>query len=258
MFRTFKFNIDKRGVGYLELNRPDKHNAISSLMIDELTSLCDMINEKVTLRVVVLSGLGSSFCAGADLNWMKEQMEATASQRYDQARRLSNVLQKLNTLNKPLIGLIHGNVFGGGVGLACVCDTVVALEDTLFGFTETKLGLIPATIGPYVIRRMTGAKARTVFMSSRIFEVNEARDLNIVNRITTEEKKEVVLELEITSYLKCAPNAVSEAKKLALKISGLPSDRELDHAISKLVERWESNEAREGIISFLNKKITNK
>ena len=98
MFKTFNFNIDKRGVGYLELNRPDKHNAISSLMIDELTSLCDVINEKETLRVVVLSGRGSSFCAGADLNWMKEQMVATAPQRHDQARRLSNLLKKLNTL----------------------------------------------------------------------------------------------------------------------------------------------------------------
>lgn len=258
MFKTFNFNIDKRGVGYLELNRPDKHNAISSLMIDELTSLCDVINEKETLRVVVLSGRGSSFCAGADLNWMKEQMVATAPQRHDQARRLSNLLKKLNTLNKPLIGLIHGSVFGGGVGLACVCDTVIALEDTLFGFTETKLGLIPATIGPYVVRRMTGARARTVFMSSRIFKVNEARDLNIVNRITTEDKKDENLEIEITSYLNCAPGAVAEAKKLALDISGLPSDEELEHAVSKLVERWESDEARKGITSFLEKKITKK
>ncbi len=258
MFKTFNFNIDKRGVGFLELNRPEKHNAISSLMIDELTKLCDEINDNKSLRVIVLSGRGSSFCAGADLNWMKEQMEASALQRYDQARLLADLLKKLNTLYKPLIGLLHGNVFGGGVGLACVCDFVIALEDTLFGFTETKLGLIPATIGPYVVRRMTGAKARTVFMSSRIFSVNEARDLNIVNWITTEEKKDKVVETEINAYLNCAPGAVAEAKKLAVDIIGLPSDKEIDYAVSKLVERWESDEAREGIISFLSKKIPSK
>jgi methylglutaconyl-CoA hydratase len=256
MYKTLNFKIDERGVGYIELNRPNKHNAISSLMINELAILTDIINNNKELRVVILSGVGPSFCAGADLNWMKAQIDATPSQRHAQARQLSNMLNKLNTLSKPLIGLLHGNVFGGGIGLACVCDTVIASKETLFGFTETKLGLIPATIGPYVLRKMTGAKARTVFMSSRIFKVDEAKDLNIVNWINLVDSEDSILEREINAYLNCAPEAVAEAKRLAINIVGAPSDSELDQAVAMLVKRWESDEAKKGIISFLNKKIS--
>ena len=255
MYETLNFKIDERGVGYLELNRPNKHNAISSIMINELTTLCDIINRSKDLRVVILSGVGPSFCAGADLNWMKAQMDATAIQRHTQARSLSEMLNKLNKLSKPVIGSLHGNVFGGGIGLACVCDLVIASKGTVFGFTETKLGLIPATIGPFVLRKMTGAKARTVFMSSRIFKVDEAKDLNIVNWINSDDSSDSLLEREINAYLNCAPEAVAEAKRLALNIGGVPSDSELDQAVSMLVKRWESEEAKKGIISFLNKKI---
>ncbi|MFL2789541.1 MAG: enoyl-CoA hydratase-related protein [Paracoccaceae bacterium] len=255
MYETLNFKIDERGVGYLELNRPNKHNAISSIMINELTILCDIINRSKDLRVVILSGVGPSFCAGADLNWMKAQMDATATQRHTQARKLSEMLNKLNKLSKPVIGSLHGNVFGGGIGLACVCDLVIASKGTVFGFTETKLGLIPATIGPFVLRKMTGAKARTVFMSSRIFKVDEAKDLNIVNWINSDDSSDSLLEREINAYLNCAPEAVAEAKRLALDIGGVPSDSELDQAVSMLVKRWESEEAKKGIISFLNKKI---
>lgn len=136
-----------------------------------------------------------------------------------------------------------------------VCDVVIASKGTVFGFTETKLGLIPATIGPFVLRKMTGAKARTVFMSSRIFKVDEAKDLNIVNWINSDDSSDSLLEREINAYLNCAPEAVAEAKRLALDIGGVPSDSELDQAVSMLVKRWESEEAKKGIISFLKKKI---
>ena len=142
MYETLNFKIDERGVGYLELNRPNKHNAISSTMINELTTLCDIINRSKDLKVVILSGVGPSFCAGADLNWMKAQMDATAIQRHTQARKLSEMLNKLNKLSKPVIGSLHGNVFGGGIGLACVCDLVIASKGTVFGFTETRSQLI--------------------------------------------------------------------------------------------------------------------
>ena len=238
MFKTISFKIDKRGVGTLMLNRPEKHNALSSTMINELAEVTEIINNEKALRVVVLRGEGPSFCAGADLKWMQEQMEASADQRGREAKKLANMLGGLNLLLKPLIGLIHGNVFGGGVGLACVCDVVVAIDDSKFGFTETRLGLIPATIGPYVIRRMTEAKARTVFMSSRIFRANEAKDFNIVNRITKDETKEKSLELEVLPYLDCDSAAVEKAKELALRLSGVPSKEEIDYSVSMLVRQW--------------------
>ena len=182
-------------------------------------------------------------------------MEASADQRGREAKKLANMLGGLNLLLKPLIGLIHGNVFGGGVGLACVCDVVVAIDDSKFGFTETRLGLIPATIGPYVIRRMTEAKARTVFMSSRIFGANEAKDFNIVNRITKDETKEKSLELEVLPYLDCDSAAVEKAKELALRLSGVPSKEEIDYSVSMLVRQWESEGAKKGIKSFFEKKL---
>ena len=255
MFETVSFKIDKRGVGTLMLNRPEKHNALSSTMINELAEVTEIINNEKALRVVVLRGEGPSFCAGADLKWMQEQMEASADQRGREAKKLANMLGGLNLLLKPLIGLIHGNVFGGGVGLACVCDVVVAIDDSKFGFTETRLGLIPATIGPYVIRRMTEAKARTVFMSSRIFGANEAKDFNIVNRITKDETKEKSLELEVLPYLDCDSAAVEKAKELALRLSGVPSKEEIDYSVSMLVRQWESEGAKKGIKSFFEKKL---
>ena len=255
MFKTISFKIDKRGVGTLMLNRPEKHNALSSTMINELAEVTEIINNEKALRVVVLRGEGPSFCAGADLKWMQEQMEASADQRGREAKKLANMLGGLNLLLKPLIGLIHGNVFGGGVGLACVCDVVVAIDDSKFGFTETRLGLIPATIGPYVIRRMTEAKARTVFMSSRIFGANEAKDFNIVNRITKDETKEKSLELEVLPYLDCDSAAVEKAKELALRLSGVPSKEEIDYSVSMLVCQWESEGAKKGIKSFFEKKL---
>jgi len=255
MFKTISFKIDKRGVGTLMLNRPEKHNALSSTMINELAEVTEIINNEKALRVVVLRGEGPSFCAGADLKWMQEQMEASADQRGREAKKLANMLGGLNLLLKPLIGLIHGNVFGGGVGLACVCDVVVAIDDSKFGFTETRLGLIPATIGPYVIRRMTEAKARTVFMSSRIFRANEAKDFNIVNRITKDETKEKSLELEVLPYLDCDSAAVEKAKELALRLSGVPSKEEIDYSVSMLVRQWESEGAKKGIKSFFEKKL---
>tara|TARA_B100000768_G_scaffold181752_1_gene206185 strand:- start:2938 stop:3714 length:777 start_codon:yes stop_codon:yes gene_type:complete len=255
MFKTISFKIDKRGVGTLMLNRPEKHNALSSTMINELAEVTEIINNEKALRVVVLRGEGPSFCAGADLKWMQEQMEASADQRGREAKKLANMLGGLNLLLKPLIGLIHGNVFGGGVGLACVCDVVVAIDDSKFGFTETRLGLIPATIGPYVIRRMTEAKARTVFMSSRIFGANEAKDFNIVNRITKDETKEKSLELEVLPYLDCDSAAVEKAKELALRLSGVPSKEEIDYSVSMLVRQWESEGAKKGIKAFFEKKL---
>jgi methylglutaconyl-CoA hydratase len=134
-------------------------------MIAELTELAGTLDQ---VRAVLLSGAGPTFCAGGDLAWMHAQILADRPQRLREARKLAEMLQALNTLPVPLIGRLHGGAFGGGVGLACVCDVVLASPETKFGMTETRLGIIPATIGPYVIARMGEGRARRVFMSGRI------------------------------------------------------------------------------------------
>ena len=153
-YDTLEVRIDDRGVAYVTLNLPDQRNALSAAMIAELTHAARALGGSKDVRAVVLSGAGKVFCAGGDLNWMTAQIKADRATRMAEARKLALMLKALNEMPKPLIGRIHGAAMGGGIGLACVCDSAIADEATRFGLTETRLGLIPATIGPYVIARM--------------------------------------------------------------------------------------------------------
>ncbi|MEC8275188.1 MAG: enoyl-CoA hydratase-related protein, partial [Pseudomonadota bacterium] len=181
-YDTLEVRIDERGVASVTLNLPDQRNALSAAMIGELTHVARALGGSEDVRAVVLSGAGKVFCAGGDLNWMTAQIKADRATRMAEARKLALMLQALNEMPKPLIGRIHGAAMGGGIGLACVCDSAVADEATRFGLTETRLGLIPATIGPYVIARMGEGKARRVFMSARLFDAAEALELGIIAR----------------------------------------------------------------------------
>ena len=167
-FETLKMARDERGVVTLWLNRPEKKNALSGRTIEELSAFAKAAQNDPTNRVVVLRGSGDIFCAGGDLGWMKQQIEANREERMREARKLAEMLRDLNEMSLPLIAVIQGGAFGGGVGMACICDTAIAVNGTKFGFTETKLGLIPATISPYVLARMGEGNARRVFMSARV------------------------------------------------------------------------------------------
>jgi len=254
MADTVLVDIDARGVATLWLNRPDQHNAMSAALIGELTAATERLGRDPAVRVVVLTGKGKSFCAGGDINWMRDQMAADAATRADAASAIASMLQALNTLPKPLIGRVQGNAFGGGVGLACVCDVVVADETALFGLTETRLGLIPATIGPYVIARMGEAKARRVFMSSRRFDCAEAVELGIVARAVRSADLDIAVENEVKPYLACAPDAVAAAKALARTLGSGIDDLAVQNSIAALILRWESEEAAEGISAFFEKR----
>ena len=148
------------------------------------------------------------------------------------------MLQVLNTLPKPLIGRIQGNAFGGGIGLACVCDIAIADEVAKFGLTETRLGVVPATIGPYVVTRMGEANARRVFMSSRVFDSAEAVDLGVIARRVEAADLDAAIEAEVLPYLNCAPRAVADAKALVRRIGTPIDDALIDETIEVLVRRW--------------------
>lgn len=253
MFETISLTVDERGVAMLMLARPEKHNAMSGQMIDELTRAAAQLDSDKAVRVVVLSGQGASFCAGGDLGWMQAQISADSAARADAARKLATMLGALNRLSKPLIGQVHGNAFGGGVGLCCVCDKVFAGEGSKFGLTETKLGLIPATIGPYVLARMGQGAARQVFMSSRVFGAQDAQRLGVVSVVEAGEMLDLSVEREVAAYLKCAPAAVAEAKALALELAGAPDAATIEASIAALTARWEHPEAIAGIVAFFDK-----
>lgn len=247
-------DTDARGVATLTLDRPERHNALSGETCDALAGMAAGLDANPTVRVVVLTGAGASFCAGGDLAWMRAQMTGSAGDRRREARRLADMLQVLNTLGKPLIGRINGAAYGGGVGLASVCDTVVAVAGARFGLTETRLGLIPATIAPYVIARIGEGPARSVFFSARVFGAEEARHLRLVNRIAAADALDAAIEEEVAPYLAAAPAAIAAAKRLARSLGPRIDAEVIEATIDRLVETWETPEAAEGIAAFFEKR----
>ncbi len=252
-FETVTLETDARGVATLTLARADKHNALSAQMIAEITQAAALLEQDAAVRVVVLAASGRSFCAGGDLGWMRAQLEADGPTRAREARKLADMLGALNRLCKPLIGRVQGNAFGGGVGLCCVCDVVVASRDATFGLTETRLGLTPATIGPYVLARLGEGRARQVFMSSRIFDALEAEALGIVSNTVRPQDLDAAVEDEVVPYLSCAPQAVAQAKALALTLGRAPDEAAIALSIEALVTCWAGEEAAQGIDAFFAK-----
>ena len=254
MFETITVDVDGRGVATLTLAREEKHNALSARMLAELTQAAADLGADDAVRVVILAAAGRTFCAGGDLAWMQEQMGMDAATRAQEAGKLATMLGALNRLTKPLIGRLHGNAFGGGVGMAAVCDVAVGVDSLKMALTETKLGIIPATIGPYVIARMGEGRARRVFMSGRVFDAAEAVELGLLARAVPEVELDAAVEREVQPYLACAPGAVAAAKKLAQDLGGAATDEAVEMSIAALAARWETEEAAEGIGAFFEKR----
>lgn len=252
-YDTLRIEIDARGVATLWLARPAKHNALSAQMIAEVTQAAAALGADDAVRVVVLAAEGASFCAGGDLGWMQQQMAADADTRGREAAKLAWMLQALNMLPKPLIGCVQGNAFGGGVGMASVCDIAIGADTVLMGLTETRLGLIPATIGPYVCARMGEARARRVFMSGRRFDAAEAVELGLLARAVPAHDLDAAVAAEVAPYLECAPQAVARAKALLRALGPVIDDTIIAHTISELTACWEGEEAPAGIAAFFAK-----
>lgn len=257
MYDTIEIERDTRGVATLWLNRPEKHNAMSAEMIADLTRAAAELGAEASVRVVVLAARGKSFCAGGDLGWMRAQMGADPETRSKEAAKLAHMLQALNTMPKPLVGRLHGNAFGGGVGLASVCDVAIGADSLMMGLTETRLGLIPATIGPYVCARMGEAKARRVFMSARRFDAREAVALDLLARAVPAEELDAAVEAEVSPYLDCAPLAVARAKALLRSLGPRIDDDVIGQTIAELARCWDGEEAAEGIAAFFEKRRPN-
>jgi methylglutaconyl-CoA hydratase len=253
-YQTIEIEQDARGVATLWLARADKHNALNAAMMADLTDAARVLGADDTVRVVVLAARGVTFCAGGDLGWMQEQMAADADTRGREAAKLAWMLQALNTLPKPLIGRVQGNAFGGGVGMASVCDIAIGADTALMGLTETRLGLIPATIGPYVCARMGEARARRVFMSGRRFGGAEAVELGLLARTVPAADLDAAVEAEVAPYLECAPQAVAQAKALLRHLGPVIDEATIAHTIRELTTCWEGAEAVEGIGAFFAKR----
>jgi len=247
-------HIDARGVATLTLNRPEKRNALDAALIAALDVAAARLGADPGVRVVVLTGAGDSFCAGGDLDWMRAQFDADRTGRIGEALKLAHMLRALNELPKPLIGRVQGQAYGGGVGLMAVCDSVVTVEGAQFGLTETRLGLIPATIGPYVLARLGEGAARRVFMSGRRFDAAEAQALGLVARIASPDALDAAIAAEVAPYLSAAPGAVARAKRLARALGPAIDDATITATAQALADAWEDPEAREGVGAFFDRR----
>lgn len=252
-YETLTFALDARGVATCTLNRPQKRNAMTDRMLTELIDMAERVSHTPDIRAVILTGAGDFFCAGGDLSWMKQQMDADRSTRMKQARRLAEALYALNCMDTPLIGRINGSAYGGGLGLISICDVAIAPLGAQFGFTETRLGLIPATISPYVMARMGEGKARRVFMSARLFPAEEAVNLDLLAKAVPIDALDAAIEREVAPYLSVAVSAVAASKRLARSLGPRIDAEVIDATITALADTWETEEASHGIASFLAK-----
>ena len=250
---TVRVARDGRGVATVTLDRPKVHNALDAATMDALAAFADAPD----CRVAVLTGEGASFCAGGDLNWMRAQFDADEAGRRREARRLADMLRALNEMPVPLVARVNGAAYGGGVGLLSVCDVAVAAEGARFGLTETRLGLIPATIGPYVVARVGEGMARRVFMSARLFDAREAAALGFVARVVAPDALDAAVAAEVDPYLACAPGAVANAKRLARHLGPPVGEEEIAASVEALMRRWADAEAAEGIGAFFEKRAPN-
>ena len=223
-FNTIILEKDARGRATLTLNRPERHHAFNAEMIAELTVAADHIRTEEAIRLVVIKSEGPSFCAGADLAWMKAQQDADRAGKMAEATKLAMMLKAFHDLPKPVIARVQGQAFGGGLGLMAVADIVIAAEDARFALTETRLGLIPATIGPFVMAKIGGAAARSVFITGSLMSSRRAADLGLVSIVATADMLDKCVANEVKTALSAGPGAMALAKQMVQEITASDLD----------------------------------
>ncbi len=249
------YEVDGRGVATVTLNRPEKHNAFDDAIIATLTDLFNQAARDNHVRVMVLQATGKNFCAGADLNWMKRMASYTYEQNVADANALAVMLHTLYTLPKPTIARIQGAAFGGAVGLVACCDMAVSSRLSKFCLSEVKLGLIPATISPYVIDAMGDRVARRYFMTAEVFSARRARRLGLISEAVTEEELDSVVADLVNKILNNGPLAVAAAKQLVFDVKDEPLGEELIEKTSlRIATTRVSAEGQEGLSAFLEKR----
>jgi len=245
-----------RGIARVSLNRPDVHNAFNSDMIEALTTTFTTLSYDEAVRVVVLSGNGQSFCAGADLDWMRRASTYSETENARDALNLAHMLRVVNACWKPVIGHIHGAALGGGLGLVACCDAVVANEATKFGLTEVRLGLIPATIAPFVIAKIGVSAARRYMLAGDRFGAQEALRVGLIHAVT--EEADTQIQSWIDAYLASAPGAIADTKRLISEVAQAQIDDDLLYMTAlRIAARRASDEGREGMAAFLDKRKPN-
>lgn len=248
-------NVSARGVATLTLNRPDKHNALDGETLKQLRASLFDVQRNPAARVVVLTGAGASFCAGADIGHMRSMLGASEQANIDDARVLADCLRTLDELTLPVIARINGNVFGGGVGLVACVDIAIAVDTAKFALTEVRLGIVPAAISPYVVAAIGPRQSRRLFLTSAPFDGSEARSLGLVHFACASADLDRLVDEQVELVLKGGPNALRAAKQLIRDVAPqLERDRLGEQTARLLASLRISPEGQEGLSAFLERR----
>ena len=257
MFQTLEIER-QHGVATIWMSRPDRHNAFDETLIAELTAACQALEADEAMRVVVLAGRGKSFSAGADLNWMQRAAGYTVEQNLADARQLATMLHTLAELRQPTIARVHGAALGGGMGLAAACDLCVASTAASFAAPEVRFGLIPATIGPYVLRAIGARQAARYFLTAERIAARRAWELGLVHELTEPDALDTRIRDIVNALLAGGPQAQAAAKDLIRALADRPVDNALVEDTAQRIARIRATpEAKEGLSAFLEKRSPN-
>lgn len=245
-------------VARIELNRPDIHNAFNDVMLKELIEVFQELHtRKGEIRVVILTGNGKSFCAGADLNWMRKMIDYSYEENLEDSNQVSDCMHLLYTLPMPSIARINGAAIGGGMGLVSACDIAIAQENAVFSLSEVKLGLVPACISPYVIKRAGEAKCREFFLSGERIKAPKALASGLVNQVVPMDELDSAVQTWIDQFLKNGPEALAVCKKLLELVPGMPLEEAKAFTADDIAKLRISPEGQEGMNAFLEKRKPN-
>ena len=241
-------------VEHVVLNRPDVRNAFNPALIEALRVWAVSTAVSTDARAVVLSGAGKVFCAGGDLAAMSAAIDASRDENLEDAARMAAMFEALDHLPIPLIGRVHGAALGGGLGLASVCDIVVAADDALFGFTEVKLGIVPSVISPYALAKIGRSAARELFLTGTRFDAARAKEVGLVHVVVPAERLDETVSRYVSEILSAGPEAVRQAKALIRSVAGRPAAEVSAFTAKTLADRRVSREGQEGLRAFLEKR----
>lgn len=254
LFETIELD-KKQGVAWVDLNRPGVRNAFNEKLIAELQIVFSELSLDPEVKVIVLGGRGASFCAGADLNWMKKMANYSYEENMLDASALANMLYTIYQCPKPVIAKVHGDAYAGGLGLVAVCDIVIASDLANFCLSEAKLGLLPATISPYVIKAMGEQASRRYFITAERFSATQAHQMGFVHELVSPEQLDDIVEKMIATLLSNGPNAVMACKQLVKEVAGKEINVDLiKETAKKIAEIRGTNEAQVRMANFLEKK----
>jgi methylglutaconyl-CoA hydratase len=243
------------GIAQVFLNRTAVHNALDEKLIADLTATFARLETMPEVRIVQLSGLGTSFCAGGDLTWMERTASYGFDENFADAKRLAEMLQSIHRLSKPTMALVNGPAYGGGLGLIAACDIAIAVDTAKFSLSEVRLGLLPATIGPYVLRKIGEGMARRYFLTGEVFEAADALKIGLVNEVVAAAELQNAAAWFVKRLREGGPQAQAAVKSLIARVAGAPIDEALmDDTARRIATQRASDEGKEGTRAFLEKR----